>query len=551
MNSKPKAQSSSTVTAASRSPNTKSGSVKSATNANGNHPSPCTCSCESPMTPLTAADWKNIGNKHFVVKHYKKAIIAYTTALKLAPNDADILSNRAAAYLNIRLFELSVGDCDTVLNDDQFYSKAIYRKVKALQGQAKYADAKEFLSTKLKSRGIKEKKKELKLLLRQIELQLKQQLTGDYDMLYLLTSKPTEMHEFADYTGPVKITNVDGKGRGLTATEDIKAGQIVIASKALGIIFPDEQGYPFISRDSGLPLKMLCQQITASVETDEEMRQNLSKLYSGPHNEFDDEMKTDNDNILNTQRLSAICYFNSFEVSESSPISAFSPMDVKNEAFCGLWLLPSYINHSCVESNSRWANFGNFMIVRAFKDIPKDAEILISYFSPAKTYEERKAVCDTYDFTCKCILCTLEKAEDPSVGPERRRIMTMIDENQNYEEKYLLKYLTMLERLRPDHPHLNFCVLSVLEDLVISATEGKDIPKAAAYMERAYKIVQGTTLARLAVGYAAEVIKQYYALKNRPAAKIWLKNFDRSVETVYGKSQDMKEYLLERGLAGT
>lgn len=56
----------------------------------------------------------------------------------------------------------------------------------------------------------------------------------------------------------------------------------------------------------------------------------------------------------------------------------------------GLWLAPSFFNHSCSEHNCVWDISGEFMTVRAIGEIKKGEELTVAYQSPTFSYEERR-----------------------------------------------------------------------------------------------------------------------------------------------------------------
>lgn len=47
--------------------------------------------------------WKRRGNEAFVVKEYKKASEAYSSAIKLKGDNGTLWSNRSACYLGMRI----------------------------------------------------------------------------------------------------------------------------------------------------------------------------------------------------------------------------------------------------------------------------------------------------------------------------------------------------------------------------------------------------------------------------------------------------------------
>ena len=51
------------------------------------------------------------GNERFLQKDYEQAITHYTEAIKHAPDNPTILTNRAAAYMAIGENENAINDC--------------------------------------------------------------------------------------------------------------------------------------------------------------------------------------------------------------------------------------------------------------------------------------------------------------------------------------------------------------------------------------------------------------------------------------------------------
>ncbi|ODQ64676.1 TPR-like protein [Nadsonia fulvescens var. elongata DSM 6958] len=74
------------------------------------------------------------GNRFMSQKQFESAIVSYTRAIELDATNAIYLSNRAAAYSNLRQHELAVADATRAIELDPNYSKAYSRL-----GLAKYA----------------------------------------------------------------------------------------------------------------------------------------------------------------------------------------------------------------------------------------------------------------------------------------------------------------------------------------------------------------------------------------------------------------------------
>jgi tetratricopeptide (TPR) repeat protein len=85
---------------------------------------------------------KAAANAFFVDEDYESAIQKYSEALKDAPNDADTLSKRSAAYLKLNKLQCAVADARDALKLDTSLLMAYYRQGVALFGLEKYNEAK-------------------------------------------------------------------------------------------------------------------------------------------------------------------------------------------------------------------------------------------------------------------------------------------------------------------------------------------------------------------------------------------------------------------------
>jgi tetratricopeptide (TPR) repeat protein len=194
---------------------------------------------EPNLTIKTPAEWKNYGNKQFVLKQYTEAIQAYTNGLNLCNSqDQDMLANRAAAYINLERYALALNDASAVLSSDQSHEKAIYRKVKSLLGLSRCEEAVSFLRDEI-FKSNQRPNKELLDLFAKAESMLDQQMSQVYDVSEYFGETEVRIDNWAEYRGPVEIVHIPGKGRGLLATEDMVQGQLVMAQRAFNILFLD------------------------------------------------------------------------------------------------------------------------------------------------------------------------------------------------------------------------------------------------------------------------------------------------------------------------
>ena len=77
----------------------------------------------------------------------------------------------------------------------------------------------------------------------------------------------------------------------------------------------------------------------------------------------------------------------------------------------GLWLIPSYFNHSCI-GNSFHICIGDMMMIYTRRDINKDEELTLNYLASEQKYSIRLEKClKTHQFKCDCELCVLDEQD--------------------------------------------------------------------------------------------------------------------------------------------
>ncbi|PKC04180.1 TPR-like protein, partial [Rhizophagus irregularis] len=81
---------------------------------------------------LSADDFRQSGNKYFVSNDFAAAVDEYSSGIKLDPNNATLLANRAEAYLRLNQFDQALNDVEIVLKNEPDHLKAAFRKGKAL-----------------------------------------------------------------------------------------------------------------------------------------------------------------------------------------------------------------------------------------------------------------------------------------------------------------------------------------------------------------------------------------------------------------------------------
>ncbi|CAM6118573.1 unnamed protein product [Calypogeia fissa] len=90
-------------------------------------------------------------------------------------------------------------------------------------------------------------------------------------------------------------------------------------------------------------------------------------------------------------------------------LSRDAPRQVETCDVWGVWLLPSFINHSCAPNCHRMI-VGKTMFIRAAVPIAAGEELTLPYFDIFEPLTIRDAHCKTFGFRCECPRCTFERS---------------------------------------------------------------------------------------------------------------------------------------------
>lgn len=94
-----------------------------------------------PVVEMSAASFKEIGNRHLQAKEFDEAIKAYTEAINLDPNDHVFFSNRSAAYLSKGDAASALVDAERCISLSPSWPKGYSRKGAALHSLRRYDEA--------------------------------------------------------------------------------------------------------------------------------------------------------------------------------------------------------------------------------------------------------------------------------------------------------------------------------------------------------------------------------------------------------------------------
>ncbi|KAH7716356.1 hypothetical protein AAVH_16253 [Aphelenchoides avenae] len=213
--------------------------------------------------------------------------------------------------------------------------------------------------------------------------------TGNFDFakLYEFAEKGIKDIDVADYMGPIEVSDIPGKGKGVVATTDVKKGTLLLVSKALAIV------------GDGQSVGAVALAVKEKLKRRPEMTGDVNALYDGNPREAE---APPPQGIPDIDRLAKICKYNCFSFDGKGGFNGWQ--------FKGLWTLPSYFNHSCLR-NAVHTFYFDVMTVFAVDEIKEGEEVTLTYTDPLDAYKERKKFFKNYGFTCQCLLCELDRSD--------------------------------------------------------------------------------------------------------------------------------------------
>ncbi|MCO5553901.1 hypothetical protein L7F22_007427 [Adiantum nelumboides] len=363
----------------------------------------------------------------------KSEIIAFDKAngkvLELRNILVECYSTRAKVFYNTHCFEEAAYECNEALKIDPYHCKSLYRKALAYERLFRFEEACACLEDaciRNRGQGKTKRKKKIKAILRSCRNCCSQNQNGEYADLarYLLhTYNPTvsgsELPSFANHVGHVQVKLLrKSKARGLFASRDIKAGDVLMVSNAMAICYQTEGYRNNVSAYDSAREKLICK-----VEGMEKLHLALSYLSgSGCTNTSctselialaESDLLPNNDKALslNNNCTKEIVRLNAFGPHHFCQLLArheYASKFVDAKSYLGLWFLPSFINHSCVSNASRLV-VGEAMFVHAARDIDEGDEITLPYIDTLVPLKQRRYAMKRWGFCCACKRCTFEQ----------------------------------------------------------------------------------------------------------------------------------------------
>ncbi|KAF7828031.1 putative histone-lysine N-methyltransferase chromatin remodeling SET family [Senna tora] len=333
-------------------------------------------------------------------------------------------SNRAEARSRLREFQSALEDCDSALEIDGTHLKTLICKGKILLNLNVYSMALDCFRLALLDpqangnsenlNGYVEKCKKLDFLSRTGALDLSDWVSNGF------RGKCPELAEFVGSCVQIKRSEISG--RGLFATKNIDAGTLVLVTKAIAMERSILGGKDLSEEAQLVMWKNFIDKVSDFIRKCHRTGNLISKLSSGEDEEMlevpdialfkpetgenKNKKSSDSENEkVDMGKLLSILDVNSLT---EDAVSANVLGNKSNDFYgVGLWLLPSFINHSCCP-NSRRLHVGDYLILHASKDIKAGEEITFAYFDPLSPLHKRKEMSMTWGIQCRCKRCKFE-----------------------------------------------------------------------------------------------------------------------------------------------
>lgn len=327
-------------------------------------------------------------------------------------------SNRAEARFRLREFAAALKDCKEALKIEGAHFKTLLCKGKILFNLNRYGAALDcFREASLDPQESSNFETLNEYLDRCKKLEYLSK-TGAFDLSdWIVGGFRGKTPELAEYIGGVEIKKSEISGRGLFATKNIDSGTLLLVTKAVaterGILSQEDSG-------ENAQLVMWKSFVDKVVESARKCSRtyNLVCMLSAGENENDraipeidlfrpeaeDSRFSDED--LDVEKILSILDVNSVvEGAISAKVLG------KNSHYhgVGLWLLASFINHSC-EPNVRRLHIGDHVIIHASRDVKAGEELTFAYFDVLQPLSNRKEMATNWGFSCYCRRCKFEQS---------------------------------------------------------------------------------------------------------------------------------------------
>ncbi|KAK5116852.1 hypothetical protein LTR85_009112 [Meristemomyces frigidus] len=356
-----------------------------------------------------AADWKKEGNASYVKKDYIAAVDADEQLLK-----CDLLRNRAIVNVWLKRYEVGMEDAksaniaasaDAKEKTAQLNGKAWYRAGRAAYELGRFQEAEDLFTS---AQALMPEDADAVRELKRTGDRLSEMETGSYDFVRMSqsASKKHNRLDHASYTKNVGVRDAKHHGRGLFATADIKAGELILCKKAFRVAFDSDEGsQTYMIANLNTERGSIGTQATLLFTTVQKMLHNPGEaarflgLHDGGYTPKCQAQVVDGLAVIDTFQTQAIMEHNCFGCPTVRSTSKDEAKQTSKE-------MAGFESRSFI---------GDMMMVRATKDIATGEEILMPY----RALDTEKVLKQQWGFICDCAVCAAERKS--SAGHRKKR----------------------------------------------------------------------------------------------------------------------------------
>ena len=341
------------------------------------------------------------------------------------------LAHRADARARLGDADAALADCNAALAADPVHPGALLSKGTILRGLGRYALAAGcFRAAALAAGGGcgADEARELFEQCRRLEAQAR---SGAVDLSeWVLAGFAGKCPDLAEYVGPVEVRRSARGGRGVFAVKNVEAGATLMMAKAVaigrGVLQDTTDGdekmvvwKDFV--DKVLDAAEKCPRTAALIHTLSTGEERQDDLVVPEMALFRQELEglslTDGTNmvmqgtrevLVDVDRILKVLDVNC--LTEDAPAADVLGNNGVVNCGVGLWILPSFINHSC-HPNARRTHVGDHAIVHASRDIKAGEEITFPYFDVLVPVSKRREASRAWGFECSCDRCRFESED--------------------------------------------------------------------------------------------------------------------------------------------
>ncbi|RYC54885.1 hypothetical protein CHU98_g11326 [Xylaria longipes] len=387
---------------------------------------------QSPKTEASTAI-REQGNVAVKNQQWAEAEKLYSQAVRTAETSEEkqlAYLNRSLANLRLHRPEKALVDASATTRDGKQSEKGLFREARALYELEKFTESLEKwrLLAELYPQNV-----DARTELERVEKRIHEAQTGEYDfaIMYEQAKATPPIIDCATYKGPVAVREIPGRGSGLFTTKPVKAGDLLFCEKAFAYCYADKDD-PIGRRNMRLLMQIETKRSQVGGQT-LLLTDIVQKLYHSPqasegfkalhHGDYKPVTvsQVDGQQIVDTFFVDRVISFNCFGAARTTyGASSFSgaKLNPVEHTSCGLWLLASRINHSCI-GNCERTFIGDMHLVRACQDLAAGTELRFPYrsFSPSATYDEIQKSTREWGFACDCRAVLGKVMGNPVVDP--------------------------------------------------------------------------------------------------------------------------------------